>query len=428
MFPITAVVPMDVAQQAYVQLRGEERVRSANDIKAAETELNPQLRYDFIWQHGNSHFVAIYQPRFIFTHSWDRRFPDPNEVNPATLNTRDPNDTPFSTLHNGGVGLELLRPRWRLSLYQFAAYGPITTTALLVQAPWVGEGPPPDPNPIIPSTIAARFTLLFVQTQAFVPIRLSRRLALTPGFAYNAFGGADAQSRGVIALTSGPGASLALDYAATRNDRLVTTLTGGLIETRFQDDREGQTIYRSEATQTWRHFWSDRLSTELGGGGAIGGDEINGFTFFGLGQAALLYDTYRIPRIDPGGPPMGAFGNHPVRVQSGLVLKAQPWIDLFSGELEQRGVATVATNVTVERTTFRGSVSTARVLATPRSVAKYEIFLAEGSVRYRFVDELYTDFGVRFGYQSFENAIRASEILQVTGFVNLTYAPLPARF
>src|SRR4029079_5476200 len=101
-----------------------------------------------------------------------------------------------------GLGFEMVQPRYRVALYQFAAYGPITTTAILVTAPWSGDGPPPDPNPIIPSTIAARFTLLFAQTQLFVPIRLTPRVALTPGVVYNAFGGADSQSRGVIAMTS----------------------------------------------------------------------------------------------------------------------------------------------------------------------------------------------------------------------------------
>ena len=35
MLPFTAVVPMDVAQQAYIQVRAEERVRFGSDINAA---------------------------------------------------------------------------------------------------------------------------------------------------------------------------------------------------------------------------------------------------------------------------------------------------------------------------------------------------------------------------------------------------------
>jgi len=425
-------VPMDIAQQAYVQARAEERIRTGNDVAAAETELNPQLRYDFIWNGGQNHVVAIYQPRLVFTHTFSTPFTrgdiDENVVNPATLNTTDPNDAPVSALHNGGVGIEIVRPRYRVSLYQFGAYGTITTTSLLVQAPWTGEGLPPDPNPIIPSTIAARFTLLFLQTQFFVPVRLSRRVALTPGFVYNAFGGADSESRGVIALTSGPGASLALDVQATRDDRLTTTVGAGRITTDFQGDRTGATIFRTEASQAWRHWWHRNLSTEVLGGAQVGGDDISGYSIYSLGAFALLYDSYPFFRLDPGAPPQAGPPGHGNRLQVGLVAKAQPWIDLFSGELEQRGVLTAATNYTVDRTMFRVQVSTARVFNTPRSVAQYSIFQAETGIRYRVFPTLSFDAGIRFGTQKIENAIRENEVTQATVFGGITFAPLPARF
>ncbi len=428
MLPFTAVMPMDVAQQAYVSARAEERVKFGSDINAAETELNPMLRYDFIWRGGQDHFVAMYNPRFIHTSSWDRTLPDPNLINPQTLNLTDPNKTPLSALHNGGVGLEMVRSRWRLSLYQFLAYGPISTTALLVQQPWNGVALPPDPNPIIPAIIGARFRLLFVQTQLFVPIRLSPRTALIPGFVYNAFGGADRTSRGVIALTQGPGVSLALDHAATRNDRFVTTIGAGQVNTTFQDEREGFVITRTEATQSWRHWYSNNLSSELMGGAAIGGDQINGFTMFTVGHAALLWDSWGQARIPPGAPPYGVWGGRGHRLQIGAVAKVQPWIDLFSGDLEQRGVVSLAANYTVDRTTFRGNVSHARVLATPRSVAEYQIFLADGGIQYRILPTFSADAGIRAGYQDFNNAVRFNELTQLTIYGGLTWAPLPARF
>lgn len=428
MLPLSAVMPMDVAQQGYVQMRVEERLRSGSDIKTAETELNPQLRYDFIWRGGQNHFVAIYQPRFIHTTSWDRRQPDPNLINPGTLNQADPNATPFSTLHNGGVGYEMIRPRWRLSLYQFFAYGPISTSALLVQRPWDGVTIPADPNPIVPSLIAARFRLLFIQTQLFVPVRLSRRTALIPGFTYNAFGGADRTSRGVIALTQGPGASVALEHAATPNDRFITTVGAGRISTTFQDDRDGVIVLRSEATQSWRHWYSDHLSSELSGGVAVGGDEIGGFSLFSLGQAALLWDSWGVPRIPPGAPPYAAFGGRGHRLQFGAVAKVQPWIDLFSGELEQRLVLSTAANYSIDRVTFRGALSQGRVINTPRSVAQYQIVLGEAGVQFRITPTFSADAGVRLGYQNFDNAIRFSEVSQVAVYGGLMWAPLPARF
>jgi hypothetical protein len=429
MLPLSAVVPMDVAQQAYVQVRAEERVRYGNDINAAETELNPQLRYDFIWSGGQNHFVAIYQPRFVYTHAWNRRDPNPKLINPQTLNQDPINANPLSALHNGGFGFEAVRPRWRLSLYQFGAYGPVTTTTLLVQVPWDGASPPPDPNPIIPSIIAGRFTLLFLQTQLFAPIRLSRRTALIPGFVYNAFGGANPESRGVIALTQGPGVSLAVDHAASQNDRFVTTVGAGLVETKFEDDtREGATIRRVEGTQSWRHWYTAKLSSELMAGGSVGGDDINGYSVFSLGQAALLYDNYGQTRIAPGAPPMGPPPGRGNRLQLGLSARVAPWIDLFSGELEQRGTLNGAINYTVDRTLFRGYLGTGKVFNTPRSVAEYQIIFAEGGIRYRITPIFSVDTGVRYGYQDFDNAVRFNSLSQFTIFGGLFLAPFPARF
>lgn len=428
MFPVSAVMHMDVENQAFVQVRAEERLRSGSDIKAAETEINPLVRYDYIWKGGTHHAVILYQPRFIYSSYWDRRFPDPNRINPNTLNTENPNNNPFSALHNGGLGYEHIRPRWRLSLYGFAAYGQISTTALLVQAPWTGDGPPPDPNPIIPATIGARFTLVFAQVQAFAPLKLSPRTALIPGFQYNAFGGADKPSRGVIALTQGPAASLALDHLATREDRLITTFGGGLVNTKFQDDRDGTAIYRAEATQAWRHYFSTHVTSELSGGASVGGDAINGFTIFSEAQAWVVWDSWPTMRVAPGAPPQGQEPGHKGHLQLGAVAKVGPWIDLFSGDLEQRAIAGVAMNYTAGRAGFRASISQGRVINTPRSVAQYQIVLGESALRYTIIPSFSADAGVRVGYQDFDNAIRFNQLTQVTAFAGLLWAPLPAHW
>jgi hypothetical protein len=428
MLPFSAVLPMDVQQHGFVQMRVEERLRRGSDINNVESEINPQLRYDLIWNGGQNVFVAIYQPRFLYTRSWGRELPPETLVNRQTINLRDPNDTPFSALHNGGVGYEMTRPRWRLTLYQFAAYGSISTTSLLVPPIWAGDGPPPDPNPIIPTIIGARFTLLFVQTQLFVPIKLSPRTALIPGATYNVFGGADKASRGVIALTAGPGVSVALDHQATRNDRLVTTVGAGQVNTTFQDEREGVVILRTEATQSWRHWYNSNLSTEVMAGASVGGDRVNGFTLFSLGHAALLYDSWSQARIAPGAAPYAAPGGRGNHFQFGVIARFAPWIDLFSGDLEQRFVTSVAANYTAGRTTLYGQLSQARVLATPRSVAEYQIVYTDDGVRHQFTPTLSGSIGARVGYQDFNNAVRFNELTAVTGYVGLLWAPLPARF
>ncbi len=419
---------MEIAQQAHVAVRAEERIRTSNDVSAAESELNPRLRYDLIWRGGQDHFVLSYNPRFIYTRTFSRPSIDERVINPATLNTSDPNDTPTSALHNAGFGVEMVRPRYRISLYQFGAYGPITTTALLVQAPWGGEGAPPDPTPIIPSTIAARFTLLFLQTQFFAPIRLTRRVSLTPGVFYNAFGGADSKSRGALALSAGPSASLTLEVAATRDDRLTTTVGAGRITTRFEGDRQGAVIYRAEGTQSWRHWYSRHLSTEVVGGGSVGGDSISGFSLFSMASVGLLYDSYPFFRLPPGAAAQAGADGHGHRVQLGLIAKTAPWIDLFSGELEQRAVGIAALNYTMDRVLLRLQFSNARVFNTPRSVARYQILQAEAGVRYAFAETFSADGGVRYGFQTFDNAIRFNTLTQATVFAGLTWEPRHARF
>lgn len=434
-------IPMDVANQGVVQVRAEERVRTGTDVTANETEIQPQVRYDRIWDGGMSHFVALYQPRAVYSNVTSTPDADFALVNPATLSTyeedpnapgvfrkADPNKHPLSLLHNGGLGFEHVRRRWRLSLYQFGAYGPVTTTTLLVQPIWAGDGLPADPQPIIPSTVAARFTLLFLQTQLFVPIRVSRRVAVIPGFVYNAFGGADSASRAALALTQGPAASVAVEVQASKNDRLTSTVAGGRVTTLFEGDRTGATIYRTDVTQSWRHWYDPHISTELMAGGIVGGDEINGFTYFSTGQAAMIYDTFPLVRVAPGAPPMGGPDGHGHRLQTALVVKVAPWVDLFSGELEQRGVGIAAANYTFDRVTMRGVLSGARVFANPRSVAKYSIVQTEAGVRYHLFHTLAFDGGFRFGDQSFSNAIRFNDLRQLTVFAGVMVTPLPARF
>jgi hypothetical protein len=419
---------MDVAQQAWVAAHVEERARSGNDVSALETELKPLARYDRIWNGGQTHFVALYSPRFVYTRTTGEPYIDETRINRGALTNTDANARPFSALHNGGIGIEAIRRRWRLSAYQFAAYGPITTTSLLVQDPWAGEGQPAEPNPIIPSTIATRFTLLFAQTQVFVPVKVSPRVALIPSFTFNAFGGANSEARAAMALTLGPGGSVAVEVAATKNDRFVTTVGAGQVQTLFQGDRTGPNIYRAEARQSWRHWLREDLSTELEAGATIGGDAISGFSLYSFAEAGLLYDAYGLPKLAPGAAAQGAPPGRGARLQVGTFARVTPWLDLFSGELVQRGVAVFALNYGRDRTTFRLQVSGAHVLPTPRSIARYDIFQADTSVRYRFTRDWSGDVGVRFGAQDFDNAIRFNQTTQGQLFVGVGWAPQPARF
>jgi hypothetical protein len=420
---------MDVGQQGYVEIRAEERVRTGNDVSSEETEIKPQLRYDAIWQRGMAHFVAYYNPRFILTQAFTRTSNDEVLGAPEAANRLNPNDKPFLSLHQAGLGLELQQPRWRLMAYQFGAYGPVTTTGLVSwQAPWAGEGPPPDPFVIIPSDVAARFWLLFLQTTVAVPIRLSSRVSLTPRVDYNGWGGAANTDRTTMPYTAGPGASLALEVAATKYDRFTTSIGGGFFNTSFGDNRNSGTTYRAEASETYKHWFSRVVSSEISVGGSYANDPNAGATLFGTASAGLYFDSYGIAKYAPGAPPWGAEPGHGDHLQVAVVAKAAPWIDNFSGDLEQRAVGLVATNYSVDRTLLRAQVSAAKVYGTINSVAEYSIFQIEGGVRYRFSPTFSADGGARFGTQNINNAIRYNQITQVTMFAGLTWAPLPARF
>src|SRR6185369_8292235 len=129
--------------------------------------------------------------------------------------------------------------------------------------------------------------------------------------------------------------------------------------------------------------------TELMAGGQFGGDAINGFSLYSLGQVALLYDSWPLVRVPPGAPPYGGAPGRGHRLQFGAAAKVQPWIDLFSGDLEQRFVLSLASNYTIDRLTLRLGASQARVVNTPRSVAQYQIVLGEAGFRFNLVRDFF---------------------------------------
>src|SRR4029078_12620428 len=123
----------------------------------------------------------------------------------------------------------------------------------------------------------------------------------------------------------------------------------------------GASINRADASQAWRHNWTSTVSSGVLGGGIVVGDAIAGYSLSSVAQVDLLYDNYGRVFLEPGAPPEGAPPGRGNRLQVGIVAKAQPWIDLFSGELEQRAVGSVAAADTFDRFTVRGQFSAGRV-------------------------------------------------------------------
>jgi len=156
------------------------------------------------------------------------------------------------------------------------------------------------------------------------------------------------------------------------------------------------------------------------GVGGAGGNAVNNMIEAGLEGVEFVVANTDAQQLQ--------FAKTDRRIQLGISARVNPWIDLFSGDLEQRGTLNGAVNYTVDRTTFRGYLGTGQVFNTPRSVAKYSIVLGEGGIRYRISPIFSVDTGVRYGYQDFDNAVRFSTTNQFTIFGGLFLAPLPARF
>ena len=129
MFPFI-FVPMTPLETVAVQARTEARDTHGTDPNDFELEVAPQVRYDALWDHANSHFVAIYIPHLIFSNA------------DADASQNIDGKASFLQLHQVNMGVELERQRYHVATYGNFAYGPVSSTALLAAftKPWLGEG------------------------------------------------------------------------------------------------------------------------------------------------------------------------------------------------------------------------------------------------------------------------------------------------
>jgi len=424
MFPFATLPPMDTTSTVAAQVRVEERGRFTNETTSLavkpqtkpvlESELAPQLRYDLIWDHGFSHFVAIYSPRFIVpdtTNIDTLRFSTPSaeEVNDAFLNNTTPPQQ-FGAFHNVGLGLEMEQKRSHIGVYQFAGYGPISNTALLVQKPWAGEGLPAPPYPIIPTLGAATFNLLFMQTQAFVNFRLSRRVTLTPLATFGAFGGADDVSRGKIPLTYGPGGRLTLDVKLSPRDTSKTAVGAGYtFPALFQGELKGSPTIRIETEQRLVHQWAPLATSEIAVGAEVAANPTFGSRLYPRGEVSTTYG------ID----------HRSSETRFAVVGRLGPWINLLSGDVEQKGEGILAVNHRIDKVTLRGQASVGSILGNVDVISTYLLATGQAGVAYQLTKHVSADVGVRLTNQSFSNAQRRFDTQQLMIFGGITVASDP---
>lgn len=424
MLPFATLPPMDTTSAVALQVRLEERGRFTDEATSVaakpvtrpvlESELAPQLRYDLLWHHGFSHLVVLYAPRFIV--------PDTTDVGSLTFSSPTREETnaannagtllpqQFGAFHNVGLGLEIEEKRTHWGFYQFAGYGPISNTALLVQKPWAGDGLPASPYPIIPTLGASTFNLLFLQSQAFVNVRLSRRVTLTPLVTFGAFGGADGLSRGKIPLTYGPGARLTLDVKTTPLDTLKTAIGGGYtFPALFDGDQIGSPTVRLEAEERLVHQWSRQVSSEV----AVGAQTAQNPTF-----GARLYPTGEVSTT------VGV-EHRTSETRFSTVGRLGPWINLLSGDVEQKVEGIVAINHRIDRTTIRGQASVGAIAGNTDVISRYVLATGQAGVAYQFTRHFSADLGIRATDQFFSNAQRKFDTQQLMIFGGVTVATDP---
>jgi hypothetical protein len=395
---------VNVATRTEARMRtesGESSLAKTSD-SALELEVAPTAQYTVAANGAADYVTAIYVPRFIL----------PDTLHPAFGNAGD-RKSRFSTFHNGGFALGHTRPKFRLDILALGAIGSINTAALLNLPPWRGDRLPETPLILLPAERSNRFTVAFYQIQATPTFRLDAKWSLTPMVRFNAFGGADSQSRATLPLTRGPQTETRLAYKATRRMTFTTflgaaytTVLAAQIDVAGQviGDRQGAPVSNAAAEQSLGYKTSRHGEVEVGLGGTVAQVRTQGVKVSPVGHAQFVHRT--------------------PHAKWAIVLKQAPWLNLFAGEYEPRTELTVAAHVDLDKHwVVRGQASAIRTLGKLESVSRYTFLVGDTAVGYRLTDETLLEGGARAGLQDMTNALFDSRTLQIVGFATFTYAP-----
>ncbi len=407
---LASVALLNTTSTVTVAARTEGRMRSETGSSslaqskdsALELEVAPTAAYTIIGNSANDYLTAIYVPRFILPDTLSPSFGDAGE-----------RKSRFSTFHNGGFAIGHTRPKFRLDFLALGAIGSINTAALLNQPPWRGDRLPETPLILLPAERSNRFTVAFYQIQATPTFRLDAKWSLTPMVRFNAFGGAESQSRATLPLTRGPQTETRLAYKPTRRATLTTflgaaytTVLAAQIDVAGQviGDRQGAAVSNAAAEQSFAYKTSRQGELEVGIGSTIAGVRTQGLKLSPIGHAQYVYRT--------------------PRTKWAVVLKQAPWLNLFAGEYEPRTELTVAAHVDLDRHwVYRGQASAIRTLGKLESVSRYTFVVGDTAGGYRLTREALLEVGVRAGLQDMTNSLFDSRTVQLVGFVSFTYVP-----
>lgn len=359
---------------------------------AVDVETRPSLRLDTRWRHGFDALALLYAPRLIYPHVGQ-------------------GEQALDAYHIGAFAFDRERARSHFSLTGTVAAGTLSTSSMLVQPLWAEEGLPPSPTPLLQvGAEDPRFAVLYAQARAAIDFRVSRRTTVTPAVAYEANGGLDEPSRAVLALVHGPVGSLSIERQLSRADALVTTVTGAYAEVETTVV-EAAPVTRGEAEQRWRHKVSRLTSTELAWGIVVSVQDPLPVQLYGIGQVSLIT----------------GFQQRSARARAAFYGRTFPWINSFSGDVEQRAEGGVAVSWTAGLTTLRLQTAAVTAFLPPEYRSTMTLFLGEAGLARQLSRRVSIDGGLRAGFQSVAVAFRSFETVQPMAFVGLTLAPMPMR-
>jgi hypothetical protein len=102
-----------------------------------------------------------------------------------------------------------------------------------------------------------------------------------------------------------------------------------------------------------------------------------------------------------------------------------PWINLLSGDVEQKTEGIFAVSHRIDKTTLRGQASVGGIVGNVDVISTYLLATGQVGAAYQLTKYLSADLGVRATNQSFSNAQRRFDTQQLMIFGGITVATEP---
>jgi hypothetical protein len=454
LYALLAALPGFMAPVATLEVGARTELRqrqpgNGNSDRAFDLELSGLTRWALDFRRGR--LSLAYLPQFSYG------------------NFTDAGDSVTELLHGVEFDAEWRWRRTRLALAERVAFGTRSGSSLSVALE-----PDPVTGALVLQPLPANTQLHYVATGTTMSVAhaLSRRSDLGVSAGYSISGGSDELSRRVLPLAVGERALLQWQLRTSSVDTWVSELGGEFVRTSALPGAPADT--RSTlvgAIERWRRRWTTRTRTELAAGARFAIETVSRTAYYGYptGSASI---THRLVTGGTEGATGGTAGTTretsetareadgttretrgATRETSGttgqsrqssegddrigtssrhatLELEANCGfdvvIDRLTGLPDRRGQVTAQAEWSLDRTSLRGAAGRAQSLARddPNSLV---VTYSEAAVRYRLLDPLALEAGVRVVDQHYQSptAQAIASGLSWTTFVAIAFAPPP---